>query len=494
MSSDLSHFSSVFPALLESIFMSSSLVVILVDWNHSFLETSLLRLIQSYLPQWRKRNIRQDVYICLVITALALMYSNSMKSFAINTENCRIAGAAIVVLLSFWLQSKTNEGSVSDKCVGTSKVPVSDKSVGGSSVNHKDQSTTASTCCRARVPQFILSLSPTSGPQSEVNIEEELRRTYVEDFRKQVNEEEITQDELITAINYLNTLKGGIEANRSCDKLIDSVDHIQRMGQMSRLDDSGLPLDFSYEELCHIIVEEKGYLLEDFERVVEKWLKNNSFLPSPEEFAEIHRDMKGIVQLEREMEEKDREMEEKDREMEETRQEMEETLERTMRVVEETTQEVRESKQKNESLRQRLQQREQALQQNQQALQQRDQALQQRDQALQQERQQSQQALQQKDRLLDQERQRVRMLEERSHQVPEGEWQRRLRELEEEIRRLSAQSDRSKCKICRVEEVQVSFSPCNHLISCKGCVDSLPQKKCPLCRQQIQGTVNVLLA
>ncbi|XP_062614854.1 golgin subfamily A member 6-like protein 4 isoform X2 [Saccostrea cucullata] len=495
MSPDVSHLSSVFPVLLESLFMSSSLLVILVDWNHSFLETSLLRLIQSYLPQWRKRNIRQDVYICLFGSALALMYSNSMKNFAINTENCRIAGAAIVVLLSFWLQSETTVGDVSDKCVGTSKVSVSDKSVGRSSVTLRDQESTASTCCRARAPRFIPPLPPAAGPQSEVNVEEELRMRYVEEFRKQVDEEEVTQEELITAINYLNTLKGGIEANRSCDKLIDAVDHIQRMGQMSRLDDSGLPLDFSYEELCDIIVEEKGYLLEDFERVVEKWLENNSYLPSPEEFAEIHHDMK--VQLEREMEEKDREMEEKDREMEEKDREMEETteaLERTMRVVEETTQEVRESQQKNESLRQRLRQRDQALQQNQQALQQHQQALQQRDQALQQERQQSQQALQQKDRLLDQERERVRVLEERTQCLPEGVWQRRLREMEDEIRRLSAQSERAKCKICRVEEVQVSFTPCNHLISCQACVDSLPERKCPMCRQQIQGTVNVFFA
>jgi hypothetical protein len=80
MTSDVSHLSSVLPLLLESFFMSSSLAVIVIDWNHSFLETSLLRLLQGYLPRWRGRNLRQDVYICLVILALGMICNNSMKT------------------------------------------------------------------------------------------------------------------------------------------------------------------------------------------------------------------------------------------------------------------------------------------------------------------------------------------------------------------------------------------------------------------------------
>ncbi|XP_056019416.1 uncharacterized protein LOC125672181 isoform X2 [Ostrea edulis] len=468
MTSDVSHLNSVFPLLLESIFMSSSLAVILIDWNDSFLETSLLRMLQSYLPRWRIRNIRQDVYICLVILALSMIYNSSMKTLSINPEICRMTAVTIVILVSFWLQNKSKTNNVSDKCIGTPEVQLVNKAVGGSPVTHKEQETSVSTCCRAGVPQYLLSMFPSSpGPQSEVNMEEELRMPYVEAFRTQVDEEEVCNEELMTSIEYLNTLKGGIEVYRSADKLIDAVDHIQRMGQKSRLDDSGLPRDYSYEELRHIVVEESGYPLEDLERVLEK----SSFPPSPEEFVDIHHKMK--VQLEREMEEKDREMEE-------------------------TTQEVVESRQKNESLRQRLQEKErvilqnqQTIQQNQQALQQRDQALQQRDQALQQHQQTIQQKdrlIQQKDGLLQQERQRVREME----QNPEGEWQRRLREMEEEIRRLSAQSDRSKCKICLVKEVQVSFSPCNHLISCQECVKNL--KVCPMCRKPIQGTATVFFA
>lgn len=161
-------------------------------------------------------------------------------------------------------------------------------------------------------------------------------------------------------------------------------------------------------------------------------------------------------------------------------------LERTQRVVEETTQVVVESQQQNVSLRQRLQQKERALlqkdqtiQQNQQTIQQKDQALQQKDRIIQQERQ-----------LLHQERQRVRELELN----PEGVLQKLVQELKEENRRLSAQSKRALCKICHEEEVQVSFYPCKHIISCEGCVDSLPEKTCPMCRKPIQDTIKMYFA
>lgn len=92
MTSDLSDMTSLYPFLVESFFMSSSLAVILIDWNHSFLERSLLRLILSYLPRWRYRNIRQDVYLCLFGMALAIMYTNSMKNIAINMELKKFMG------------------------------------------------------------------------------------------------------------------------------------------------------------------------------------------------------------------------------------------------------------------------------------------------------------------------------------------------------------------------------------------------------------------
>jgi hypothetical protein len=48
-----------------------------------------------------------------------------------------------------------------------------------------------------------------SGPQSEVDMEEEMRMPYVVAFRTQVEEEMVSDEELMTAIQYLNTLKGG---------------------------------------------------------------------------------------------------------------------------------------------------------------------------------------------------------------------------------------------------------------------------------------------
>ena len=199
MTADIGHLNFVLPSLLEYIFMSSSFAVIFIDWNHSFLETSLLKLLQSYLPQWRKHNFRQDVYICLVISALAVMYTNSMKIFSVSIENCRIAGTSIAVLLSYWLQSKIKSRDVSDQCNGTPTVEVSHKG------------TSASTCCGSGVPQFLLSLLPpaSSEPQTEVNIEEELRHDYVKEFRTQFDEEVVSEEKLVTAIMYLNSLRGG---------------------------------------------------------------------------------------------------------------------------------------------------------------------------------------------------------------------------------------------------------------------------------------------
>lgn len=209
MTSDLSHLTSVFPLVVESIFMSSSLVVILIDWNHSCLETSLLRVLQSSLPRWRNHNIRQKTYLCLFGISLALMYTNSMINFSINMENFRIAITSMVVLLSFWFQSKTNSNTLSNQLTELPKVQVSHKSVGGSPVTLRDQGTSASICCGARIPQYPLSMPASSVPQSEVNIEEEMKEPYVLAYRSHFDLEEVSVEKLTTAIRYLNTLRGG---------------------------------------------------------------------------------------------------------------------------------------------------------------------------------------------------------------------------------------------------------------------------------------------
>lgn len=65
----------------------------------------------------------------------------------------------------------------------------------------------------------------------------------------------------------------GIAAHRDFDKLMRAVDHIDNMS--ARLDDSGFPLDYSYDELCHIMVEEKKYRHKEFHRVVEICLQTS---------------------------------------------------------------------------------------------------------------------------------------------------------------------------------------------------------------------------
>lgn len=84
-----------------------------------------------------------------------------------------------------------------------------------------------------------------------------------------------------------------------------------------------------------------------------------------------------------------------------------------------------------------------------------------------------------KDRQLQQMRQRIRELEQ-------DELQKRMCEMERENQLLS---QRLKCKICQVEEVQVLLSPCNHLVCCQNCVPNLPQDRCPICARIIQSTI-----
>lgn len=93
----------------------------------------------------------------------------------------------------------------------------------------------------------------------------------------------------------------------------------------------------------------------------------------------------------------------------------------------------------------------------------------------------NQQALQNARLANQQMRQRIRELEQ-------GE---RMCEMERENQRLS---QRLKCKICQVEEVQVLLSPCNHLVCCQNCVSNLPKKECPICVTKIQGTIKMFFA
>lgn len=139
------------------------------------------------------------------------------------------------------------------------------------------------------------------------------------------------------------------------------------------------------------------------------------------------------------------------------------------------------SQKKSKSLEQRVQQKDQALQQHQQTLQQKDQALQDARLA----NQQKDRMLDHKDRLLQQMRQRMR------EELEQDELQKHMSKMEEENQCLS---QRLMCKICKVVEVEVLLSPCKHVVCCQGCVPSLPQNECPICRETIKETVNMYFA
>ena len=57
--------------------------------------------------------------------------------------------------------------------------------------------------------------------------------------------------------------------------------HVAGFGQRRiRLDVNGLPKDYSKEELRHLMVEESGYLSEDFDRVIEEFHKTKGLFRS----------------------------------------------------------------------------------------------------------------------------------------------------------------------------------------------------------------------
>lgn len=200
MSPDLGHMTCLCSFLMEFLFMSSSLAVILIDWNPSFLERSLLRLILSYLPQWRYRNIRQDVYLCLFAFALGVIY---MKKLSFDLEFGWIIFVTIAVLLSFWLQSKRQPVNFSNNFVGALNIQKSDKSVGETVVT-REQEESASTCCGAGVSQLLLPLFSSSKPLPVMNIMKEMDEPYVQACKSQFKKEE-----LMTALKYMNNLRGG---------------------------------------------------------------------------------------------------------------------------------------------------------------------------------------------------------------------------------------------------------------------------------------------
>lgn len=259
-----------------------------------------------------------------------------------------------------------------------------------------------------------------------------MKQPYMKAFRRLYEEKEYPQEKVVAAIKYMNTRRGGIQAHRNSDSLVCALEHIKSME--SRMDDSGFFEDYTLEDLQQNLVETNEYPIEDFNQLVGRFIQKHGFPPSPTEFVEIHDKQKGIVKLEEDIKMKDQALES--------------------------------CQKKSMSLEQRVQQMDQALQDARLANQQKD------------------RMLDHKDRLLKQMTQRIRELEQ-------DELQKHMCDMERENQLLS---QRLKCKICQVEEVQVLLSPCNHLVCCQNCVPSLPQEKCPICAVIFQNTIETFFA
>lgn len=181
MSTDLRHL-NIFPILAEFVFMFCAFAVTFIDRYYSLFKRSLL---WSYLPQWRQSNLRQNVYLCLLGYGLTIMYANSVQDLPSNTLNGRLAVISCGVLLSFWWQNKIGPENASDR----------------SATHPQDR--------LSRIHSLLLPITDNDEPQSEVNIEEELRSDYVKGYRKIHDERKVPEEKLVAAIKYLNRLKGG---------------------------------------------------------------------------------------------------------------------------------------------------------------------------------------------------------------------------------------------------------------------------------------------
>ncbi|XP_045196412.2 baculoviral IAP repeat-containing protein 7-B-like [Mercenaria mercenaria] len=52
--------------------------------------------------------------------------------------------------------------------------------------------------------------------------------------------------------------------------------------------------------------------------------------------------------------------------------------------------------------------------------------------------------------------------------------------------------DQRLCKICMEREVEITFTPCGHLVACEQCAQ--PLKRCPICRKLIRSCVKTYLS
>ena len=182
--------------LLESTILVSSVALVAI----------LLEVLQSYFSLSRHHNIS----ICRIFLSFVMwmIYYTILKKRVLDLEIYQFVRVMVTTTVHQFM-------FICLQNVPFSIDEVFHKSVGKSSVSVQDQETSASTCCGSGVPQFLLSLLPpaSSEPQPVVNIEEELRRDYVKEFRSEFDEEIVSEEKLKNAILYLNTLRGGKSFN-----------------------------------------------------------------------------------------------------------------------------------------------------------------------------------------------------------------------------------------------------------------------------------------
>ena len=51
----------------------------------------------------------------------------------------------------------------------------------------------------------------------------------------------------------------------------------------------------------------------------------------------------------------------------------------------------------------------------------------------------------------------------------------------------------TRCVVCYEGDLEVVITPCNHLCLCIKCRDRLRDKKCPICRGQLENSIRVFI-
>lgn len=135
-------------------------------------------------------------------------------------------------------------------------------------------------------------LTMTSSPECNfgVNIQEEMNEPYVKAYRSQFD---VPYDKLAEAIEYLDRLVGGIVANRDHRKLNQAVEHIDNLRSRPIADGTpGVLKEYSYDELCIILVEINHYSMKDVEKLMKEFKDSFGYLPSPPEFVNFYEEKK----------------------------------------------------------------------------------------------------------------------------------------------------------------------------------------------------------